>query len=428
MVKRITVTDDKKHHEYGGSTAKRWMTCTACMEQVKKDKASGLIPLEQRSGPAAEEGTRAHNLAELCLVKGYDPEDFFMQEFEGATITDEYINAVKVYVDYCNDLISSKRYIKHGIEDTFDLTKVLGGDAGGSADFAVISGLEKRKTLEVVDYKHGRGIVVDVEGNHQARLYALGFYERLVDAYPSKFLGKIKKIKLTIVQPRISHVDGPIRSETINVEDLQKFKIKAIKAIAKGKSGDGVYIAGDHCTFCPRAGYCEELSKQNMELAQLDFASIGDELPAVNQLTKNEVELLLINSSRIKKWLDAVEVHAVRAADQGETFDNFKLVQRFGHRKFSKKDKAIVRKLKKAGYDSSMFFETKARSPAQLEAHLKAGGMTGKEAKEFVDLITEKPELGVSLAKSTDGRETAKTTAESDFADVAKSNKTKKVN
>ncbi len=411
MTKRITATDDKKHHKYGGSTSKRWLTCTAAMCQVDADREAGIIPKHQESSFAAEEGTRAHNLAEVCLIKGYEPEDFYMQEFEGATIDENYINAVNVYVNYCNSLRNKPNVHWSGVEDSFELSHLVGADCGGSADFSIAYG----KTLEVVDYKHGQGIVVDVEGNTQARLYALGLF-RLLEKEQPKIAKKIKTVKLVIVQPRIAHVDGPIRIEEITVDELIRFQKKCKRAIRKGESGRGVFVAGDHCTFCPRAGHCQTNASHSMELAEIDFSNIDDELPVVNQLTKDEVELILVNASKIKNWLDSVKMYATKAADSGETFNKHKLVERYGHRKFSNKEQRIVRKLKKAGYDTTLIYEQKLRSPAQLEVAIAAVS-SKKEAKEFVDGITLKPILGVALVPNTDGRETVKTTAETDFVE-----------
>ena len=433
MAKRITPTDDKLHHEYGGSTSKRWIICTGSMPAIKKEIAAGLIPAQQVSGPAAEEGTRAHNLGELCIIKGYDPDDFFMQEFEGATITEDYISAVRVYINYCNEIKNNPSTISWAAEESYDLTDYVdGADCGGSADFSAVyeNGDDSGFTLEIDDYKHGRGVMVSIEGNTQARLYALGALLKLKKDSLSLYK-LITDIKMAIIQPRISHTDGPIRDETITKKELLKWGRSVVKpAIKTNERGGGVFVAGDHCTFCPRSGYCTALAEENMEIARQDFATIEDELPMPATLTKNQIELLLLNADRIKKWLGSVEVYATNAADLGEDFNNFKLVERYGHRKFSNSDKRIVRKLKKAGYDSSIFFETKTVTPAKLEAALRSVGTTGKGAKEFVDLVTFKPEIGRSLTKLTDGREIAKTSAESDFADVVKSKKkpkTKKI-
>lgn len=354
-----------------------------------------------------------------------------MKEFEGATITEEYINAVKIYVDYCRTIINNPKKLSYGVEESFELTQYMGGyDCGGSADFSSLIGNTKRKQLEIVDYKHGSGIVVEVEEdgkpNAQAMLYALGLYKEVCRRH-SAYGSTIKKIKLTIVQPRVSHVDGPIRSTTIRVKDLLKFEQQAYTAIQQGESGNGVFVAGDHCTFCPRAGLCKENASHSMELAQVDFANIDDDLIAPNQLTKSEVELVLANASKIKKWLDSVQMYATDVADKGQEFNNYKLVERFGHRKYSKKESLIVRKLKRLGYDESVYYgERSLRTPNQLQQALQANGMSAKEAKEFVDGYSEKPEIGRSLVPLTDGRAIAKTTAESDFADTVENNRKKR--
>lgn len=415
----MTSEDNKKHHTYGGSTCKRWMTCTASVKLIASDREAGIIPKESKSSPAALEGTRAHNLAEACLLNGYEVEDFFMQEFEGATINENYVNAVKTYVNYCRPLQKSIFTVMHWVEGQFDLKKFVKAEAGGSADFLVVYGAGGKLTMEVVDYKHGSGIVVEVENNFQARFYALAAYTFLKDNEP-EIAAKIEKIKYTIVQPRVSHIDGPIRSEEITLKELIEFGRKVKKTIRTSERGKGVLEAGEHCTFCPRAGYCEKLANKNMELAQIDFQEIKPQFPVVSSLTKDQIEYILKNKKQIESWLKSVYEYATNAADKGEEFNNYKLVKRFGNRKYSKTERSIVRKLRKLGYDSSVYLtEPVLKSPAQLEQAL-AIHMKNAEAKEFVNSVTEKPDLGVSLAELTDGRESALTTAESDFADLTK--------
>lgn len=55
------------HAQLGPSGASRWMACPGSV------RLSAGLPDE--SSPFAEEGTKAHELAEICLKQGYHPSD-----------------------------------------------------------------------------------------------------------------------------------------------------------------------------------------------------------------------------------------------------------------------------------------------------------------------------------------------------------------
>ena len=55
-------------------------------------------------------------------------------------------------------------------------------------------------TLYVMDYKNGKGVFVNCDHNPQMMLYALGAYH----AYG--YLYSIKKVSMTIIQPRLENI------------------------------------------------------------------------------------------------------------------------------------------------------------------------------------------------------------------------------
>ena len=408
-MKKEVIPEDY-HHVYGGSVASRFLNCAGYVKAVEADKKSGLIPMENTSSAAAHEGTVAHALGETILNKGYEVEDFYMQDFMGFQMHEGFTNAVKVYVDYVREMVGEDGELF--VEESFDLRDYANADCGGSADAVVI----RDGVMYVIDYKHGKGVVVEVDGNSQTRLYALGALRLF------KKLGHIiKKVVMVIVQPRVHHRDGMIRSETVKASAISAWGRKVLKpGIVLSEKGPLDFNPGNWCTFCPRVGYCTGKNDQMKEILKSDF--VEDEpmyLPAVTKMTNEEVEFVLEHGKAITDWVTAVKAHALRVAELGATFKQFKMVGRQGNRKFIKKDKAVLRKLHKLGIDKSeAFLEAKMKSPAQLEKTV-ASHLGAKVAKEFISGIASRPATGNALAPLTDGRAVAPTSAQSDFDEVS---------
>src|SRR5690606_938184 len=82
----------------------------------------------------------------------------------------------------------------------------------GTSDFCFLDA--DARTLHVWDYKHGAGIVVEVEDSPQLKYYACGMLEDL------GLWDDIDRVVLHIVQPRGWHSDGPHRIWSISTDDL----------------------------------------------------------------------------------------------------------------------------------------------------------------------------------------------------------------
>ena len=96
---------------------------------------------------------------------------------------------------------------------------------------------------EVIDYKHGVGIAVDVIDNGQLKYYAHGLQCR----HPG-----IETFNLVIVQPRGFHKDGIIREWSISGSTLSTWASDVLlPGIRKAQEGKGEIVPGPWCRFCP---------------------------------------------------------------------------------------------------------------------------------------------------------------------------------
>ena len=79
-------------------------------------------------------------------------------------------------------------------------------------------------------------------------------------------------VKLTIVQPRGFHPDGPVRSEVIRYAELVNWAYNVLRP-AMQSAGQENFVMGPHCQFCPAKLACPEHRK-----LATDAALVGDEL------------------------------------------------------------------------------------------------------------------------------------------------------
>ena len=181
---------NRDHAILSASSAHRWMNCSP----------SARLELEfnDRSGIAALEGSAAHALGEYKLKKALGEKakrptsDFDCQEME------DYTDA---YVDF---ILEAIEMVKHSckdplilIEKRLDFSKYV-PDGFGTGDIVIIAD----KTLHIIDFKYGQGVLVSAEDNPQMKLYALGALELYDGIYD------IENILMTIYQPRRENVSS----------------------------------------------------------------------------------------------------------------------------------------------------------------------------------------------------------------------------
>lgn len=353
----------------------------ACPGSVR---LSASVPTSEGSNQTkyAQEGTAAHALAEFCLRNGIDPDEYPGDAIEGIEITEEMTQHVRVFVGHCREIIKGCEQGEWWIEKQFSLAALTPpADMFGTADFV---GYERAThTLHVADLKYGQGIVVEVTGNKQLRYYGLGAILSLDQSYP------IEKVVLTIVQPRVSHPDGPIRSETLEYMDILEFSGELLEAARKTQEPDAPLSAGAHCRFCPASGICPAQRSRALAVAQQEFEVIEVEEfvpPAPSTIPDEQFFNMLGKLHILEEWMKAMRARAMEKLERGEDVPGFKAVARRATRKWTD-EAAVVRELE--DYDKEKIFDMNLKSPAQIEKLL------GKRSFE--------EELGQYVVKKSSG-------------------------
>ena len=283
--------------------------------------------------------------------------------------------------------------------------------------------------LRVYDYKHGQGVVVEVEDNSQELYYALGIAEEVGWCFD--------ELELVIVQPRAPHADGAVRRWRCSAARLREFA-QELKAAAEAvDQHDAPVVAGEWCTFCPVAAYCGELRDAAFRTACVEFQVIDDQQTPVGtgcigpDTSDEFIGLSMASLPILDAFIKAVEGEAMRRLRESATGEGFgqKLVRKRSNRAF-RKEVEVTREidgqevevtipyidwLVEQGFSrEDLFEEPKPKGPAKVEKLRPVGLMAElKEQKvrapaahiaSIVAAVTYKPEGGITIAPASDPR------------------------
>lgn len=411
----MTTIEEKQHARLSPSASKRWMTCPGSIRLSEEVKS------EDKPTKYAAEGTVAHEIGEKCLLEGKEPRDFLGKVFtvDGFKIkvTENMTNAVEEYVNYIIDHITnaeiqSDTNVELQVEVWCSLKHLdIPGLDGGTSDCILIN--REHRYIEVIDYKHGQGVAVEVEGNTQAMCYGLGAISNM-----DVELGEWQIIN-TIVQPRAFHPDGPIRSETLTEDDIFAWQNEKLIPCAEAtKDPDAELVPSDEgCRFCPASGSCPALYDKTQEIAMADFAE--DKFPDPESLSSEQKQVIMDHATMIKSFIVAVENQIKIDMDHGskEYKDKYKLVRKTTQRKFVDGVDDDLESPLLDHLDHGDIFTEKLKGIGEIEKALRKK-LGKKHAEEIMEEITTKPKGDLVVAPLSDKRVEVQPTLVSDFEDL----------
>jgi len=291
--------------------------------------------------------------------------------------------------------------------------------------------------VSVFDYKHGQGVVVEVEDNEQELYYGLGCAKELDWAFDT--------LDLVIVQPRARHQDGRVRRWSTTKAYLREFEERLRLAALATEDPDAPLQAGDHCKFCKAAGVCPELRAESFRQAGVDFGEPGDEPSAYRpgaEDTDEDLEMRVRAIPLLDSFIKATQAEVLRRLKESPTGEACfgKLVRKKSNRAFrtdlTQEDPqtgeevavSALDLLVAEGFPREMLYEEpKPKTPAKVEAvrppelmaRLKEAKVKAPAAhiKALVAQYTYKPEGGITVAPPDDPREAVSpaSAAASDF-------------
>lgn len=373
------------------SAAERWMECPGSVKLGK------LFP--DKSSDYADEGTLAHNLAKILLLKELKFINNYTYQKELQEIkTSQYYN--EEMHDYCDDYrgFVMEKYHEAGddaqikIETRVDLDLWV-PEGYGTVDVQIAA----NQILRIIDLKYGKGVQVDAEKNPQLMLYALGVL------HENELLYDIEFVEIHIYQPRIDNYC----SYMIAVKALQEWGENVLKPKAK-KAFDGVveFKAGKWCQFCKAKMNCKTLAEYNLQVAKEEFR-IGDsdeelelmKLQETNILTDKQIAAIILRSQEFNHWLKAVKEYALEESVKNQKkWPGLKLVEGRSNRKISD-EKAALKILLDKKYDKDKVTETNLLGITKLEKILGP-----KDFSNVLGKLIFKPPGAPTLVQASDKR------------------------
>lgn len=365
-----------KHALLSPSAAHRWINCTAAPRLEVNEPDSG--------SSYAAEGTLAHAYCAMKLKEflGYDISDEVAEINE---LNEEYhTGEMDEYTDTYKTIVLEKYNAAHAtvedaqllIETWLDFSNYI-PDAFGTADAIIIAD----GTMEVIDFKYGKGVKVSAYRNPQMMIYALGAYDRFNFEY------KIDRVRMTIVQPRIDNLS----EFELSVSDLLAWVDETLVPKAReAYEGNGQQNPGEWCQFCKVKSKCRALTK-----VCTDAVAKDPKLISTDELAKNVLPLL----ATVKTWLAGVEDYALQQALSGVQLPGWKIVEGRSIRKITNQDAAAVA-LNKAGHKTTEIYK-----PQELRTITELEKLVGK--KQFAAICSEyieKPQGKPTLAPESDKR------------------------
>ena len=373
------------HALLSASSAARWLHCTGApkLEQSFPDTTSTY----------AKEGTLAHAICELKLRKyaieampkstytrrlnKLKKDPLYQKEMDG--FTEDYLDRVKeIYLSY-----ESKPLV--AAELKVDFSRWVPGGFG-TADCIILGG----DTINIIDFKYGKGVEVDAHGNPQMRLYALGATEKY------KLLWSIKTVRMTIIQPRI----GNYSTDEMSYDELLTWAETEVKPKAKAAAGDsGTFEPGDWCRFCRAKAQCKTRAEHFAAMAADAKAHPDPRLMSMEDLSR-----YLASAKLLKAWADDLQAYGLSCALEGKDVPRWKAVEGRRSRSFTAQD-AAVKVLMENGTDEAMLYN---RVPLTLAQTEKLIGK--KQFDALVGAYVEKKPGKPTLVPASDKREAISTT------------------
>ena len=381
------------HSALGASSMERWKNCPASFGLSRKHRHR--LPTIH-----AATGTVAHTLVEQTLAAASNGVDITQTlrdhlgittnvDGHAVTVDAEMIEGVMMMADYLvqrtaelgtSPVIEQTVFMDHWFEHKEPPPVRMFGRA--DAQFLTDD------LLELVDYKNGAGVLVEVIDNDQLMYYTAGVLAGIMRRV--KALGELPaRVRLTVVQPNARTPEKIRTYELTSLDVLLWVDEVLIPAVRRIQAPDPAFAPGKWCGFCPVAHACPRLFKDAQMAAKVDFddSAEGTELAGHLELAE-----------RVTLWAEAVRGFALERVKGGLIIPGWAEVPTRPRRTWDSPD-TVQDILTRSGVNDVV--ETKLRSPAQIEKLVK-------RTPRIWDLVAphvQSKSSGTKLTRTGDGAE-----------------------
>ena len=404
------------HAVLGASSAKRWLTCTPSARLGERLTSR----FGSESSPYAQEGTKAHALAEIKVRKAFYAADgmtttvysrMSQEERDAYTginafrydalraelgdipsdmehATDAYCDVVMEKYLSAKERDPSTRLL---LEQRLDYSRWV-PSGFGTGDCVIVSD----SLLEIADLKYGLGIPVDAVGNPQLRLYGLGAIDKFGQLYD------FPAVRMTIIQPRLESVS----EETLDRDALLDWAETEVRERAQlAWKGIGDFVPGDHCRFCPAKAVCSARVAEALKLFRYGFETPG-------LIPDEQVPGILETLDTAEAWIKDFRAYVEKQALNGQKFPGWKLVRgKKPNRRWADPEE-VRAQLLRAGYAPGQIETTSLKPVGEIEKTIGA-----KAFRALVGGLVAQGEGRLTLVPESDKR-LEYASADAAFADL----------
>lgn len=355
----------------------------------------------------AAEGTVYHDIAEMCVRFGLEPEDFVGKVLHAdgfdIPITEDVPRWMHHGLNRIADLAEGNLLI---VEERVDLSMILGRGEAGKLDLGILD--FKRKEATGFDWKFGQGVPVApswtddnlvIHPNEQLTLYIAGFCEKYLPVV-EKVAAEEWTARIIIEQPRAPGGGGEY---TLPLSELmaEAHRIGTLARLTRNPNAPRT--AGEkQCRFCkaknPSHGGCDEHTRFVLALTDQKLDSLDEDdyvpplLPDRGSLTIARQAYVAIHADMLEAWISDIRSHLLDRARKGVEVPGMKMVAgRAPARKYKEGTEKEAEKLLTKELGEEAYAPREIVSPTQAEKKLTAEAYT--RLSKFVDKGTAKVAL-----------------------------------
>ena len=377
--------NERAHEINGPSSLSRRIACPGSREAEEG--------MPDTTSPAAEEGTRAHELLERLLL-GQNP------------LGNEPVEMLQACMEAFKwvETFTSKGYELH-VEKKVDPSWALGDHTKGTTDIILIN--HKDKKVIVADFKYGQGYGVDAIGNPQLISYAAGVQA----AYLGQDSGY--EFSLVIIQPRI-RTGATVKSCTMTYADIYSEWFRLKEALILTWEDGAIRVPSkDACHFCKAKLSCpERVEELQVDIAaaftaaQIPIATVALEPTgaSIQGLSEMMLTSILDLEPIFNALLDDIRGECRTRIRAGKNVAGYKIVKGSANRRWILSEEELRHKFKSMKISMDDYENVKIKSPAQLEAVEFVRNLSDKKRANLAN-FWEKPagpdKLVISTAPGT---------------------------
>jgi hypothetical protein len=389
------------HSLLGASGAYRWLNCPGSF------RLSRSAPARPASIYAAT-GTLAHRYIEEAITQTPPGTRWHVPDTEAGAqiqverhvieVDQDFIDGVNLMLDYIWD--RSLQYSMFGAEFTVRLDSYFvqanikpPTRLYGRTDLVMVD--KPRRLLEVVDYKNGAGILVEVENNPQMLFYAAGVLAELGQKFSDLV---IDTVKLTVVQPHARSVEK-IRSWTVDALDVLLWVDEVlIPGVQRCAQPDAPLNPDPYwCQFCPASHTCPALIDKANQMAKHAFTDDQDDPLSTLPSSPEKLAEALDLADQAETWIKALRAYATEQLKAQVRIPNWGLVPTRPVRRWTElgvsqvETNLVTLGLAREGHRSELL------TPAQMEKLARRKGHTWDA---WFGPYVESHSSGVKLART----------------------------